>query len=149
MSQDSILAALAAKQTAGNDGDRSDKFPPGWEPKPGDALAGLITAVTERQGKYGRYPVYTVAPFDGDPVAVHAFHTVLARELADQDAAVGSEVGISYGGRGSTQDGRDCHRYTVVVERHGDEPPVSDVPADPPAATDPEPPAGGDADIPF
>lgn len=146
MSRESIRAKLAA--SAESNGNHREQYPEGWKPKAGDELAGTITAIAERDGDYGLYPVYIVRTFDGEDRSVHAYHSVLAGELADQGATVGCEVGIAYGGKGKTQGGRDCHRYTVVVERPDDEPPASDVPADP----EPEPPpapADNEAALPF
>lgn len=121
-------------------------FAPGWKPKAGDKLVGVVVDVTERDGSYGRYPIVTIRVEDGDELAVHAFHEVLQSELAKVAPKPGDELGIAYLGK---HEERGYHRYRVAraggtaTVAWGDYsgagtddadettgPPASDVPAD-------------------
>lgn len=96
--------------------DRLDEFPKGWRPKPGDKLVGVVTGIDVRDGDYGRYPVVTVETEDGE-IAVHAFHTVLKRELARQRPRPGERIGIAYHGR---DEGKGYERYRLAVDREAE-----------------------------
>lgn len=144
--------------------DRLDSYPEAWRPQPGDKLIGEVVALDVRDGYSGKpYPVVVVLDDDaGKELAFHAFHDVPRRELAAQRPQVGERIGVLYRGKPA---GQSYEGYRLIVDRAGGqdrldwsrfadddgepEPVTSDVPAEPPAATDPEPPAGGDADIPF
>jgi hypothetical protein len=110
-----------------------------WRPNPGDKLIGTVTELSEREGSYGCYPIVTVATESGERLAVHAFHEVLANELARVAPKVGDIIGVKYAGKDPD---KGYHRYRVRREggdggfswgKYGDsgEPePGSDVPAD-------------------
>jgi hypothetical protein len=74
------------------------EFAPAWKPQPGDKLVGIVTALSTRNGEYGEYPIVTVRSDDGE-FAAHAFHEVLANELAKVAPKVGDQVGIKYVGK--------------------------------------------------
>jgi hypothetical protein len=86
------------------------EFAEAWRPAPGDKLVGTVTALSERDGAYGRYPILTLRKADGTPLAVHAFHDVLQNELARIAPKVGDELGIKYEGKDAE---RGYHRYRV------------------------------------
>jgi hypothetical protein len=95
--------------------DRLDRnFPPAWRFEPGDKLVGQVIDLTEREGNFGRYPVVTLRTDNGDEFAVHAFHEVLARNLAHVAPEVGDRIGIKYLGKHPE---RGYHAYRV--ERAG------------------------------
>ena len=131
-------------------GDQLDReFAPAWRPEPGDKLVGVVTELSSRDGNYGPYSIITVRDDDGNEWAVHAFHEVLANELARIAPKVGDRVGFKYAGKHPE---RGYHRYRVQRDGDtafdwtkfaGDDVPATDVPVDMPE-TD----AIGD-DIPF
>jgi hypothetical protein len=95
--------------------DRLDRdFPPAWRFEPGGKLVGEVIGLTEREGNFGRYPIVTLRTDNGDEVAVHAFHDVLSRNLAQVAPGVGDRIGIKYLGRHPE---RGYHAYRV--ERAG------------------------------
>lgn len=94
--------------------DRLDRNSEGWRPKPGDQIVGRIVSLSMYTGgDYGDYPLLEVEADDGRLVAVHAFHTVLRRELGRQKPAVGERIGIRYLGRHD----RGYEHYRVVMDR--------------------------------
>jgi hypothetical protein len=94
--------------------DRVDSNPTGWRPDPGDKIVGTIVDIDERESNYGSgvYPVVVVADDDGNEVAVHAFHTVLKKEIARQRPTVGDQIAIKYHG---IREGQNYEFYRVVV----------------------------------
>jgi hypothetical protein len=91
------------------------EFAPAWKPQPGDKLVGIITDLSSREGEYGVYAICTVRTEDGE-FAAHAFHEVLANELARIAPEVGDHIGIKYLGM---DPGKGYHNYRV--RRGGDE----------------------------
>lgn len=128
----------------------------GWKPQPGEKLIGTVTAISSREGDYGRYPIITVKKEDGTEIAAHAFHDVLREELVNAKPQVGGRIAIKYVGQPA---GKNYHVYRVRTDtptdwnQFGDEPVAQaaqgdlDIPEPEPepAATT----AGGDDDIPF
>lgn len=96
--------------------DRLNQEPaPGWRPEVGDQIIGTILEISEAPGtEYGPYPLLTIAQDDGTEVAVHAFHTVLKKELAAKRPVEGDRIGIKYLGIPS---GKRYESYRVVLER--------------------------------
>ncbi len=90
-----------------------NEFPTGWRPEPGDSIAGTVTDISTGQGAYDPYAIVTIKPDAGGPeIAVHAFHTVLRRELARRRPKVGSHLDIAY--LGKKGEGREAyHLYRV------------------------------------
>jgi hypothetical protein len=74
-----------------------------------------VSDLSEREGFDGSpYPIVTIRAENGDELAVHAFHTVLANELARIRPKVGDELGIRYGGRVRGENSRSSyHSYRV------------------------------------
>jgi hypothetical protein len=95
------------------------QYAPGWRPNPGDAIAGTVVALAERVASASSaYPVVTLRQEDGEPVALHAFHTVLRHELKAHNPAVGDTLAVKYlGTRQGARPYRPYHAYRVVVER--------------------------------
>lgn len=96
--------------------DRLDREPaPGWKPNPGDQIVGTIVEISEAPGtNWGPYPLLVIEQADGTEVSVHAFHTVLKKEIAAKRPTEGDEIGIRYLGKPS---GKDYEAYRVVLDR--------------------------------
>jgi hypothetical protein len=94
--------------------DLLDSMPEGWRPQPGDKLIAVVIGSETRTTEYGEYPILTVRTDSGQDVAVHAFHTVLRRELEKLQPRVGDRIGIAYHGLHPT---RGYERYRVVITR--------------------------------
>lgn len=71
----------------------------GWKPQPGDKVVGKILEISQRDGDYGPYKVVTIEKADGVPIAIHAFHSVLAGRLEDQKPGLGDIIGVKYEGK--------------------------------------------------
>lgn len=122
-------------------------YAPAWNPNRGAKLIGRVLAIEHfTGGAYGTYPILTVQPFAGEPVSVHAFHQVLAGQLARARPQIGELVGIKYEGKVERDGAADYHAFRVVVDR-------PDVPFDwgpSEHAGEPDgPPAPDEDDIPF
>jgi len=99
--------------------DRLDReHAPGWKPEVGEQVIGTIVEIGEAPGtNWGPYPVLTIEREDGTgEVAVHAFHSVLRREIETRQPTEGDKIGIRYLGKkaGVTQ---EYDSYRVVIER--------------------------------
>lgn len=101
--------------------DRLDSVAQAWRPQVGEKLTGVVVAIGERISNYNDKPyvVLTVRTDDGHEFVVHAFHTVLAQELAMQRPQVGDRIGIRYDGQ---PEGKNYESYRVVVERNAPAP---------------------------
>ena len=94
------------------------EFAPAWRPEPGDKLIGEVVEIGQRSGEWGAYPIVTVRQDDGQELALHAFHTVAANELAKARPQIGERIAIKYAGQRAGADGRTkYHAYRVAVER--------------------------------
>lgn len=109
---------MTRKTTSRIDAALEADFADAWRPAAGDRLVGTVISLSERPGFEGRpYPIITIQPDEGEPLAVHAFHGVLMDELGKAGPKVGERLGIKYlgkvdgGGRGS------YHSYRVAVDR--------------------------------
>jgi hypothetical protein len=89
-------------------------YAPAWRPEPGGMLIGVVTALSEREGAYGVYPIVTVRQDDGTD---HAFHDVARAKLARAKPKVGERIGIKYLGKRDRQSGQPYHDYKVEVDR--------------------------------
>jgi hypothetical protein len=94
--------------------DLDREFAPAWKPQPGDKLVGIVTDLSVRDGEYGQYPIITIRSEEGE-FAAHAFHEVLANELARVAPKVGDHLGVKYVGKDPD---KGYHRYRV--RRSGD-----------------------------
>lgn len=92
---------------------------PGWQPEPGDRIVGEVVEMSERESDYGgSYEIVTIETADGDEIAVHCFHTVLANEIRAKTPRVGDRIGIKYNGaREAKRGGASFEHYAVAVER--------------------------------
>lgn len=148
-----------------------DDHAAGWRPNPGDRVQGIVTSVVGVDMGYGTYPVVTIKQADESEVAVHAFHTVLRRELAGIRPEPGDDLDITYLGKktegGSFGKGYDNYRVRSSkqpnnydwdrelsddqrAERREQEAEVPIQRADPPAPDfDPAETAAPDDDLPF
>jgi hypothetical protein len=89
-----------------------------WKPDPGDKLIGSVVEISQRDGTFGAYPILTVRQDDGTELALHAFHTVVANELARARPEIGERIAIKYIGMKPGSDGRaGYHAYKVAVDR--------------------------------
>jgi hypothetical protein len=90
--------------------DRLDaEHAPGWRPAAGEKVVGTVVALDEREGAYGSYPIVTLNTAEGE-VALHAFHEVLANELARVSPKLGDEIGVKYLGQHAE---KGYHQYRV------------------------------------
>jgi hypothetical protein len=87
-----------------------------WRAQPGDKIVGEVIDLSERTGAYGRYPIVTLRTEEGDERALHAFHEVLANELARIAPKVGDTIGVRYDGKDAD---KGYHKYRV--RRAGDD----------------------------
>ena len=88
-------------------------FPAAWRPEPGSSLSGTMVGVEmiDPNGQ-GAYPVVTIRSEDGAEHAVHAFHSVLKRELARRRPKPGDPLAIKYEGKVQGAQ-REYHSYRV------------------------------------
>lgn len=95
-----------------------------WRPEPGDSVYGTFRDVDESsEGDFGSYPILTIETPSGRLVSVHAFHTVLRRnierKLSRGILKIGDEIAIQY--RGTTGEGKGGKNapemYRVAVRR--------------------------------
>ena len=89
-----------------------------WKPQAGERVAGRVVEFGERDGGYGAYPIVTLELEDGTRAAIHAFHTVLAGELARIAPQLGDQIAVKYSGLIATEGGRSrYHAYRVASNR--------------------------------
>jgi hypothetical protein len=120
-----------------------------WRPAKGDTLVGEVVDIDDRSTDYGEpYKVVTVRTDEGAEFAVHAFHTVLRREMKKRAPQIGDKIGIAYHGQSEPAKAglSGAHLYKVVVDRD-ERPPAVDWESTPATGDDFVPPA--DDDIPF
>ena len=84
-----------------------------WDPSPGDQLVGEIVDVTERETRFGAYPLLVVRDDAGVERNVHCLRGGLLWPVVRARPNVGDRVGIRYDGQ---SDGQDAHRYAVAFE---------------------------------
>lgn len=91
-----------------------------WRPEAGDKVVGTVVNldIAGNESAFGSYFLLTIrADATGELVNVHAFHTVLGRELARKSVGQGDRVGIKYLGRVERPGEPDFENYRVVVDR--------------------------------
>lgn len=92
---------------------------PGWKPEPGDKLVGTVVNLeTGGEGStFGSYPLLTIAlDGSGELLMVHAFHSVLRRELSRKSVGMGDRLGIKYIGVREGGEFGKFESYRVVVQ---------------------------------
>ncbi|HVI79012.1 MAG TPA: hypothetical protein VM715_12785 [Candidatus Acidoferrum sp.] len=95
--------------------------PQGWRPEPGAILVGKVLELNAGWSDYhnSSYPIVVIADErnDGTPIAVHAFHQVLWRRLAQLKPKTGERIAIKYDGQTSSKDGkRKISLYSVKID---------------------------------
>lgn len=137
-----------------------------WYETPGGRVKGKIVDITVGSGNYGPYPLLSIDT-GGEVVDVHAFDTVIRKELALRKPRIGDPIDITYVGKSKEGTGRNGQGYKMYKVRGGsgggynwdselddelreasrpDDPPIeaSDPPVMP--AAEPPPPAAADDD---
>lgn len=133
------MPGTAAKK-ADNDGAATDPFddgsdeyaalmaeldvpvPEGWQPNPGDKIAGeVVEKSTANAGGYGDYPMLVLKRANGERTAVHAFHQVLQNELERHSVRTGDRIAIKFEGEMNFKTpqqgkGEKFSAYRVVVD---------------------------------
>lgn len=85
--------------------DRLDQEVEGWKPEIADKIFGEVLTVDERPSDYGDpYPYLEIDDeISGKIIGVHAFHSVLKRDIARQKPVVGDKWGAKYLGQKQTK----------------------------------------------
>lgn len=85
-----------------------------WRPEPGDTITGKMVdvALIDPNGQ-GQYPCVTLEEVDGERRAIHAFHSVLQKEIARRRPKIGDELTITYQGKKEGVN-REYHSYKVL-----------------------------------
>jgi hypothetical protein len=97
--------------TTPNLADSLDKdYADAWRHEVSDKIIGEVVDLSEREGKFGVYPIVTLRQDDGTELAVHAFHDVLANELGRIAPSPGDVIGIRYMGKHPE---KGYHQYRV------------------------------------
>ena len=122
--------------------ERISRDPEPWQPAEGSTIEGVVLDVDSRESEYsGSYPVLSVEDDDGTEWTIHAFHTVLAGELARKNPEPGDRIAIRFIGQQTKADGKPFFNYRVAIERAErpavPEAPTPEVPAVP-ATPDPD-----------
>jgi hypothetical protein len=95
-----------------------------WRPEPGDSVYGIFRDVDDSsEGDYGSYPILIIESPSGRLISVHAFHTVLRRNVERKMSRgilkIGDEIAIQY--RGAASEGKGgknpAEMYRVAVRR--------------------------------
>ena len=96
-----------------------------WQPNDGDVIVGTLRDVTDSaEGDYGSYPIVLIETEDKQLVTVHAFHTILRREIERKlqrgTLKLGDEIAILYVGKLPGKGGREpANNYRVAVNPVG------------------------------
>ena len=93
-----------------------EEYGTAWRPQAGDTVSGIVESIKliDPNGR-GAYPCVDIREDDGELVSVHAFHSVLRRELARKAPGLGDRIGITYQGMregGQNPDGYHAYRVT-------------------------------------
>lgn len=93
-----------------------------WRPDQSDPdkLVGKVIEIVAASSSYSDdpYPILVVRKEDGEEKAVHAFHSVLKREILKQRPQVGEEIGIKFLGEVKPKNGANPYiGYVVKIER--------------------------------
>jgi hypothetical protein len=68
----------------------------GWRPEKGEQIDGVVLGVKVGTSTFGEYPIVFILTKDGNPVAVHAFHTTLQNELISSRPERGDAIFVAY-----------------------------------------------------
>lgn len=95
-----------------------------WRPEPGESVYGTFRDIDDSsEGEFGSYPILIIESPSGRLVSVHAFHTVLRRNIERKlergILEIGDEIAIQY--RGPSSEGKGgknpAEMYRVAVRR--------------------------------
>jgi hypothetical protein len=92
--------------------------PEGWRPEAGSIIEGKVIEVDTGYSDFleGNYPIVTIEPADGSPVAVHGFQQLLMQKLIALRPTVGESIKVECGGKRPTRDGkRSVVLYKVTM----------------------------------
>lgn len=85
-----------------------------WDPNPGDQLIGEIVELSERETKFGPYPLLVVRDDDATLHSVHCLRGGLLWPVVRERPSVGTRVGIRYDGQTGSS---NAHSYVVVFDK--------------------------------
>lgn len=95
-----------------------------WRPEPGDSVYGTLRDIEDSsEGDFGSYPIIIIETPSAKLVSVHAFHTILRRNLERKMnrgiLKIGDEIAIQYRGvSGEGKGGKNpAEMYRVAVRR--------------------------------
>lgn len=97
---------------------------PGWRPEVGDEIEGQVLGVKINwSGGFDPYPIVFVVSDDGEPVALHAFHTTFKNELESQRPERGDRIYVKFFGEKQNWEGPKGYDppriYAVLVSKPG------------------------------
>lgn len=100
--------------------DQVDRDIVGWKPNPGDKVYGKLVDITEGESEWGPYPLLVIETPSGRLVGVHAFHTVLKKEVERKIARgtmhIGVGIAIAYRGEGNARGGNNApNMYRIAI----------------------------------
>jgi hypothetical protein len=84
-----------------------------WNPNHGEHLIGEIVEISQRETKYGPYPLLVVRDDKGEAHAVHCLRGGLLWPVIRTRPSVGDRVGIRYDGQAGDS---NAHSYVVAFE---------------------------------
>lgn len=92
----------------------------GWRPNPGDSIVGQVVDIGEGTSEFGTYPLITVDTPSKRLIGIHAFHTVLEREIntriGNGTLSIGSTLAVKYLGKGQNSGkGNPPELYRIAV----------------------------------
>lgn len=96
------------------------EFAAGWRPSEGDVVSGQVVSIdrgwSSQMDSY--YPIVTLQPDEGDPVAIHCFHASLRAKLVDLKPEIGETLIVKFQGKRPQKNrpDRTVAVYSVKVE---------------------------------
>lgn len=99
--------------------DRLDEeFAEAWRPAKDDAIEGVVVSIGSNDSGWGPYPIVTIQPDKGEPLAFHAFHTVAKLKLQQLKPVVGDRLAVKYTGEKTPKGGgKAYHAYNIVSDK--------------------------------
>jgi hypothetical protein len=106
-------------------------FAPGWKPEVGDEILGIVTEISEREGRFGAYPILTLTVVDDangtetltdERLAVHCAPTALQRWVEEKDPQIGDEVALRRNGLKTGKNGSEYEDYSKGLVRAAEVP---------------------------
>ena len=87
-----------------------------WRPAAGESITGTVANLRRQDDEYGGHVVVTLnESLSEEPVftAVHAFHSVLKKQLSDLKPGKGAQLQITYLGKVEGKN-QPYHSYVVI-----------------------------------